>query len=122
MIIYGISQAPGSTWTTYEYFMLFHMTVLHGTPLAMTWINIYYTDIKILVADWKLMAFHGFFYMFANYLGFLDFDRAMYPIIDWKSTPVTIFIFFLGIAIFNVGFYTCFCNYADKHYKRRGEL
>jgi hypothetical protein len=28
----------------------------------------------------------------------------------------------IGIAVFIVGFYQCWCSYADKHYKRRGEL
>ena len=74
VIIIWIRQAAGSTWTPYDYFMIFHMTVLHGTPLIMTWTNIYYTDIKLQIADWKLMAFHGLFYIFANYLGFFDHD------------------------------------------------
>ena len=97
------------------------MTILHATPLIMTWVNIYYTDIKLLAADWKLMAWHGFFYMFANYLGFFDMDREVYPIIDWKSYPQTIIVFLLGIATFIVGYYLCWCNWADKNLKRRGE-
>lgn len=54
------------------YFMIAHMTILHATPLLMTSVNIYYTDIKLLKADWKLMAWHGFFYIFANALGTFD--------------------------------------------------
>jgi hypothetical protein len=102
-------------------FGMFHMTVLHATPLLMTWLNIYYTDIKLLSADWPMMAFHGFLYLFANWLGM--FDKEMhYPIIDWVNTPLTILIIILGIGLFNCGFYLCWCSYADKHYKRRGEI
>ena len=97
------------------------MTVLHATPLIMTWVNIYYTDIKLLAADWKLMAWHGFFYMFANRLGVFDMDHEVYPIIDWKNTPQTIVIFIAGIFAFNSGFYLCWCNWWDKNFKRRGE-
>ena len=68
-------------------FMIAHMTILHATPLVMTWVNIYYTDIKLLKADWKLMAWHGFFYIFANGLGTFDNERAPYPIITWESLP-----------------------------------
>lgn len=97
------------------------MTILHATPLMMTWMNIYYTDIKLLSADWKLMAFHGFLYVFANHLGFFD-KNMVYPYIDWKSTSQTMLILLAGIAVFNCGFYLCWCSYADKHYKRRGEI
>lgn len=122
MIVYYIHNFPGpSTWDNQAYFTLVHWTILHATPLIMTWVNIYYTDIKLLSADWKLMAWHGFFYMFANYLGFFDFEHEMYPIIDWKSYPQTIGVFLLAIATLVCGFYVCFCNYAEKHYKRRSE-
>ena len=60
-----------------DYFLIFHMVVIHATPLIMTWVNIYFTDVKIMAADWKLMAFHGFFYIFANYLGFFDTEIIM---------------------------------------------
>lgn len=110
-----------ATLSFMEKFIIIHMIILHATPLMMTWTNIHFTDIKLLSADWKLMAFHGFFYMFANYLGFFDFDHAMYPIIDWKNYAATIAVFVLGIFGMCVGFYKCWCSWADGHYKRRGE-
>merc|ERR1719240_583219 len=79
-------QIPeGFPATNTDYFIIAHMVILHITPLVMIWVNIYFTDIKLLSADWKLMAFHGFFYMFANYLGAFDMDHMVYPIITWES-------------------------------------
>lgn len=122
IIVYYIHTMPGpSTWDDQAYFTILHWTILHATPLIMTWVNIYFTDIKLLKADWKLMVWHGFFYMFANYLGFFDLEHAMYPIIDWTSYPQTITVFLLAIAFLVCGFYICWCNFADKYFKRRGE-
>lgn len=90
------------------------------SPLVMTTVNIYYSDIKPLKSDWPMMVFHGFFYMFANYLGYYDFGFAMYPIIDWKSYPITVAVFILGIGVMT-SFYYCFCSWAENHWKRIGE-
>lgn len=100
--------------------MVVHMTILHATPILMTSLNVYFTDIKLLKADWKLAVWHGFFYMFANKLGTFDMDHAVYPIIDWKSYPMTIAVFCLAIAIMS-GVYYCHCIWLETHLKRRGE-
>lgn len=109
-----------SVWTWESYFMIVHMTILHATPIIMTTVNIYFSDIKILRADWKLVTWHGFFYMFANWLGAFDMGHEVYPLITWKSYPVTIGIFLIGIAVMS-GFYLCFTSWTDAHLKRRGE-
>ena len=44
----------GSATTTEGLFMIIHMTILHATPLLMTSVNVYFTDIKMLPGDWKL--------------------------------------------------------------------
>lgn len=106
----------------YIIFIIVHMSVLHGYPLIVSTFNIYYTDIKLLKVDWKLMIFHGYFYMFADWLGFFDTGHYIYPIITWDSYPLTILYFTIGIWFMCVGFYKCFCSWADLHWKRRGEI
>lgn len=69
--------------TDEDYFIILHMSIVHLSPLIMIWVNIYFTDIKILSADWKLMVWHGVFYAFANWLGQFDHDIAIYPMTDW---------------------------------------
>lgn len=106
--------------STLEWFMLWHMTILHATPLIMTTVNIYFTDIKLLAADWKLMVFHGFFYWFANALGQFDHGSPMYgPLTDWVNHPmIAIPLFVTCIPTIIVGYYLLFCHF---QWKRRGE-
>lgn len=56
---------------------------LHTLPIVFTGLNLYFTDIKLLKADWPFSIWHGVFYIFANFIGTYDHQRAVYPIIDW---------------------------------------
>lgn len=47
-------EGPSRSWEPLSVFIDVHMAILHFTPLLMTFLNIYYTDIKLLSADWKL--------------------------------------------------------------------
>ena len=98
--------------SSYDYFLIVHMAVLHITPITMIWLNIYFTDIKILSADWKLMVWHGVFYAFANWLGQFDHGIGQYPMTDWDKGYLPVIAFFtFGISTM-VWFYNCFCKYA----------
>lgn len=114
------NKAASGSASIFTYFIFWHMVILHATPLLMTSLNIYYTDIKILAADWKLMVFHGVFYLFANMLGNFDKGHGVYGFLtDWGTDPgIACSLFAFGIPTVIVGFYTCFCHY---QWKRRGE-
>lgn len=49
----------------------------------------------MLRSDWKIMFASGIIYIFANWLGLVFEGEAMYPIADWTSYPLTIFLYFL---------------------------
>ena len=110
----------GSATTTGGMFMIFHMTILHSTPLLMTSVNVYFTDIKMLSGDWKLQVWHGLFYAFANWLGQLDRGTAEYPMTDWDNSPMIAITFWTFGVPLMCAFYIGFCNYIQP--KRRGEL
>ena len=78
-----VSIPAGFPSTNDDYFMILHMSLLHLTPLFMTWVNVYFTDIKMLTADWKIMAWHGILYIFGNYLGQFGKGTSLYrPVTD----------------------------------------
>lgn len=106
--------------TNFDWLIIVHMTVVHITPLVMIWVNIYFTDIKMLSADWKLMVWHGLFYAFANWLGQFDHDVPIYPMTDWVNAPGMVIGFFIVGIPSMIGFWLCYCNYANQ--KRRGEI
>lgn len=120
MITADGKDQPHSDYPIYDYFIFWHMVILHSTPLIMTSLNVYFTDIKLLSADWKLMVFHGVFYCFANMLGQFDSGRSEYgPLTDWENDPgLATSMFVFGIPTIIVGFYMLFCHF---QWKRRGE-
>merc|ERR1712178_481674 len=66
-VLFWIFLAPGfygpiewsrmSDFNQYEWFMIFHMLILHVTPLATSSLNIYLSDIRIQKNDWHLILF-----------------------------------------------------------------
>lgn len=108
-------------WNVMQWFMWLHMCILHGTPIIMTSLNCYYSDIKIMKADWKLCVWHGFLYTFFNFLGFFDMGIAVYaPFISWVSYPFTFGEMITGSFVMG-GFYYLYAMWAEAHLKRRGE-
>jgi hypothetical protein len=87
----------------------------------MTLANIYYTDIKLLKADWKLLCIIAPIYTFVNFLGNFETTQGLiYPLIDWKSYPSTFFWFFVFYTVTNVLYYLD-CMWRDALWKRRSE-
>ena len=96
-----------------DYFVIAHMTILHATPIIMIWLNVHYTDIKLLSADWKLVVFHGCFYAFANLLGQTDQDSPIYPMTDWSNhTGIAVAFYMFGVPLMT-GFYLGYCRWAN---------
>merc|ERR1712098_287238 len=87
-IILGPLIFPKLDFSKIGIFIGLHMFILHAFPIVTTTLNIWYTDMKIFKADWKLMIPLGFFYMYANALGTYDMGHVIYPIIDWQNIPV----------------------------------
>jgi len=85
--------------------MITHMIILHSTPLNMTSLNIYFTDIKMIRKDWTLMWVWGLIYTFFNALGTYDMGHAVYPIITWESYSFTLGVFFIAFCVSSVFYY-----------------
>lgn len=100
-------------------YMLVTNLILHLTPWLMVLANIYFTDIKLMKLDWKLHIFHCPIYVFMNYVGNC-YQQLTYPLIDWVSTPMTLFLFSLCGAVMCTCYYYN-CQWHDSCLKRRNE-
>ena len=78
-----------------DLFLRLHLTTLHAVPLLFSTLNIVVTDMKFEVSDWKKMVFMGFQYLIANGIGTYVQGKPLYPIVDWKNIPLTVFLFVL---------------------------
>ena len=111
---------PDFPSTPSDYLLITHEFMVHLCPLIMIGLNVYYTDIKLLSADWKLVTFHAICYPFANALGQFDYGIPMYPMTDWvKHTGTTVALFIAGVPLMT-GLYI-YCSKLTPH-RRRGQV
>jgi len=98
------------------------MLWLHASPIVITYLNIWYTDMTLFKKDWLLMFPLGLFYIYANALGSYDNGHGLYPLIDWSDPqygcPGTIFTFTVFGYLMAYMFYK-FAEHVEVVWKRR---
>jgi hypothetical protein len=115
--LFWIILAPGIfptlKWHGMDLFMRLHMTTLHSVPIITSTINIVLTDMKLVPEHWTRMVWMGVIYMFCNGFGTYMTGRSLYPIVDWKNIPLTVFLWILT-AFIQAGLYRIAAYFINK--------
>ena len=87
-------------WDGIGIWMGVRMITLHTVPAISSITNLILSDIKMIKTDWKMVAFFGWTYLFANAYGTYEMKQPVYPVADWKNIPETFILYSLaGLAM-----------------------
>lgn len=96
---------PALKWSGHDLFERIHMTTLHSVPMIGSTANIILTDIDLQASHYKYGFIMGVSYMFFNAMGTYEAGINLYPIVDWKNKPETVFLFIVMAAVQSGLFY-----------------
>lgn len=68
-----------------DFMVTFTMITHHTVPAIAVFLNLYYTDMKLLKKDWWIQLVMGVLFIPANYAGFIVTGKSLYPGFDWTK-------------------------------------
>mmetsp|Transcript_13545 Transcript_13545/g.23057 ORF Transcript_13545/g.23057 Transcript_13545/m.23057 type:complete len:117 (-) Transcript_13545:65-415(-) len=100
---------PYLPWDFIGIYTRVRMFTLHALPIFFSLSNIHLSDMKLVESDSKKVFYFGMAYLVANGIGTYETGAPIYPVADWKSIPLTFFLYTLNAVLMAV-----FFKYAAK--------